>query len=110
MDEFLDLFSDLLSTVNKFHEYAELKKYTVAEVAKHNSRESIWVIIDGRVYDLTRYVDKHPGGHLMIENMAGKDCLGTDAFANYHTARVYKHMLPPMLIGEAGTLASVLLG
>mmetsp|Transcript_5783 Transcript_5783/g.8134 ORF Transcript_5783/g.8134 Transcript_5783/m.8134 type:complete len:545 (+) Transcript_5783:74-1708(+) len=77
----------------------ELKKYTVAEVAKHNSRESIWVIIDGRVYDLTRYIDKHPGGHLMIENMAGKDC--TDAFANYHTARVYKHMLPPMLIGEA---------
>ena len=41
----------------------------------------------------------------MLENMAGKDCLGlkapvgafygrgTDAFANYHTARVYKQLL-----------------
>ncbi|CAJ1461376.1 unnamed protein product [Effrenium voratum] len=77
----------------------ELKKYTVEEVAKHNTRESIWIIVDDLVYDLTRYIDKHPGGPLMIENMAGKDC--TDVFANYHSARVYKQMLPPMLIGQA---------
>eukprot|EP00931_Biecheleriopsis_adriatica_P023588 TRINITY_DN14868_c0_g1_i1.p1 TRINITY_DN14868_c0_g1~~TRINITY_DN14868_c0_g1_i1.p1 ORF type:complete len:553 (+),score=87.03 TRINITY_DN14868_c0_g1_i1:97-1755(+) len=78
---------------------APLARYTMAEVAKHNSRESIWIIVDERVYDLTKYIDKHPGGPLMIENMAGKDC--TDVFANYHSARIYKHMLPPMLIGEA---------
>eukprot|EP00933_Yihiella_yeosuensis_P045819 TRINITY_DN41240_c0_g1_i1.p1 TRINITY_DN41240_c0_g1~~TRINITY_DN41240_c0_g1_i1.p1 ORF type:complete len:585 (-),score=102.45 TRINITY_DN41240_c0_g1_i1:318-1961(-) len=76
-----------------------LARYTVAEVAKHNTRESIWIIVDGRVYDLTRYVDKHPGGPLMITNMAGKDC--TDVFANYHPAKVYKQMLPAFLIGEA---------
>mmetsp|Transcript_89898 Transcript_89898/g.159955 ORF Transcript_89898/g.159955 Transcript_89898/m.159955 type:complete len:559 (-) Transcript_89898:102-1778(-) len=83
----------------KAHKKEPLKKYKVEEVAKHNTRESIWIIVDCRVYDLTNYIDKHPGGPLMIENMAGKDC--TDVFANYHSARVYKHMLPPFLIGEA---------
>lgn len=77
----------------------ELRKFTVEEVAKHNTRDSLWIIVDNMVYDTTRYIDKHPGGPLMLENMAGKDC--TDAFANYHTARVYKQLLPPMLIGEA---------
>jgi len=77
----------------------ELKKFTLEEVAKHNSRDSLWIIVDDMVYDATRYIDKHPGGPLMLENMAGKDC--TDVFANYHSARVYKQLLPPMLIGEA---------
>eukprot|EP00435_Cladocopium_sp_Y103_P031275 s1696_g7.t2 len=56
-----------------------------------------WGGDSSRVQD--QYIDKHPGGPLMLENMAGKDC--TDAFANYHSARVYKQLLPPMLIGEA---------
>jgi delta8-fatty-acid desaturase len=75
-----------------------LERYTMAEVAKHNSRESLWIVIDTIVYDCTKYVDRHPGGALMLENMAGKDC--TDVFANYHSARIYKQMLPPMVAGE----------
>mmetsp|Transcript_69868 Transcript_69868/g.195841 ORF Transcript_69868/g.195841 Transcript_69868/m.195841 type:complete len:524 (-) Transcript_69868:102-1673(-) len=76
-----------------------LAKYTMREVSGHNTRGDMWIVVDGLVYDVTRFVDKHPGGPLPIENMAGKDC--TDAFANYHAARVYKNMLPAFLIGEA---------
>lgn len=68
------------------------------QVAAKNTREELLISIDGRVYDLTKFVDQHPGGPLVIENMAGKDC--TDAFMNYHQARVYKTMLPPYLVGE----------
>jgi len=75
-----------------------LKKYTMKEVAEHNKRSDLWIVVDGFAYDVTNYVDKHPGGILPMENMAGKDC--TDVLANYHAARVFKHMLPAFLVGE----------
>ena len=52
----------------------------------------------GRAYDVSKYVENHPGGWLPIANLAGKDV--TDAFANYHTARVYKRLLPAFYIGD----------
>uniref|UniRef100_A0A7S4B931 Cytochrome b5 heme-binding domain-containing protein n=1 Tax=Chrysotila carterae TaxID=13221 RepID=A0A7S4B931_CHRCT len=77
---------------------SKLASYTMAQVAARNTSSELWVAIDGYVYDLTRFVLKHPGGALPIMNMAGKDC--TDVFANYHPARVYKTMLPAYLIGQ----------
>jgi delta8-fatty-acid desaturase len=76
----------------------ELPQYTLAEVAKHCTREDAWIIIDERVYDMTKFIDKHPGGVGPMVNLAGKDC--TDVFANYHAARIYQTMLPGFLIGE----------
>ena len=75
-----------------------LPKYTMAEVAKHNTKDDCWIILDERVYDITRFIDRHPGGVGPVANMAGKDA--TDVFANYHAARVYKNMLPQYLVGE----------
>lgn len=74
------------------------KGITMAEVAKHDKRDDCWVCIDGKAYDVTSYVDRHPGGWLPIVNMAGKDC--SDAFANYHPANVYKILLPSYYIGD----------
>jgi len=74
------------------------KKFTMEEVGRHTSRDDLWIIVDGLAYDVTSFVDKHPGGALPMENMAGKDC--TDVFANYHASRVYKHMLPAYYVGE----------
>lgn len=47
-------------------------RLTVEEIAKHNSRESCWVIIQGRTYDLTEFLDEHPGGAGTILRYAGK--------------------------------------
>lgn len=69
----------------------------IKEIAKHNRKDDAWVVIDGYVYDVTKYVELHPGGWLPIATLAGKDC--TDAFANYHPARVYRNLLPQYLIG-----------
>jgi L-lactate dehydrogenase (cytochrome) len=49
------------------------KKLTGAEVAKHNSRESCWVILHGRAYDVTEFLPEHPGGPKIILKYAGKD-------------------------------------
>jgi hypothetical protein len=43
------------------------------EVQKHNTRDSCWVIIDGRVYDVTCIIDSHPGGTAVLLKNAGKD-------------------------------------
>lgn len=76
----------------------ELKTFTMEDVAQRNSKNEAWIIIDDLVYDVTNFVSKHPGGELVLLDMAGKDC--TDVFANYHSARIYKSWLPPYLIGK----------
>ena len=73
-------------------------KLTMANIAKHNTRDDLWIVVDGKCYDVTAFVDKHPGGWLVMTNMGGKDC--TDAFANYHPAKVYEKYLPNFLLGD----------
>lgn len=42
------------------------------EVATHCKKDDLWIMFEGRVYDLTGYIDSHPGG-LILLNHAGKD-------------------------------------
>ena len=55
---------------------------TADEVKKHNSAGDCWSIIDGVVYDLTNWVDSHPGGSSRITAICGKD--GTSNFLGQH--------------------------
>lgn len=56
--------------------------YTMAEVQKHNSATSCWSDINGSVYDLTDWVDNHPGGKAAILMICGKD--GSPLFNAQH--------------------------
>jgi len=71
---------------------------TMAEVAEHSTLADGWIVVDGRVYDVTKYVASHPGGVKPIACLLGKDA--TDAFANYHPAAVYEKSLPNFYVGD----------
>lgn len=55
---------------------------TTIEVAKHSEATSCWSIVYGNVYDLTKWIPKHPGGPAVIKAICGKD--GTAAFEGQH--------------------------
>jgi hypothetical protein len=55
-------------------------------VASHNTPEDLWCIIDHKVYDLTDFVDAHPGGSVVLEQVGGTDA--TTAFYNLHRQEV----------------------
>src|SRR5690242_3032626 len=58
------------------------KTYTLAEVATHKNNSSCWTAINGKVYDLTSWINRHPGGPERILNICGTDA--TDAFNIQH--------------------------
>ncbi len=55
---------------------------SITEVRKHNSREDAWVVLRGLVYDITKFLDHHPGGVTILEQVFGEDC--TELFDDYH--------------------------
>lgn len=48
------------------------------EVKKHTTRQSLWMVMDDKVYDITDYVSEHPGGEAVLIEEAGTDA--TEAF------------------------------
>ncbi|KAK5169731.1 uncharacterized protein LTR77_005709 [Saxophila tyrrhenica] len=59
--------------MNRDQQQPPEQKLSGEEIAKHNSRESCWVIIHGRAYDVTEFLPEHPGGPKIILKYAGKD-------------------------------------
>ena len=47
--------------------------YSLADIAKHNTAEDCWIILHGKVYDTTEFLQGHPGGANSIVSVAGAD-------------------------------------
>ena len=62
------------------------------EVGQHNSRDSCWVIVQGKVYDVTAYLDKHPGGSQILLQYGGKDA--TAVYEPIHPEGTIEESLP----------------
>uniref|UniRef100_A0A7I4KE15 Cytochrome b5 n=2 Tax=Brugia malayi TaxID=6279 RepID=A0A7I4KE15_BRUMA len=52
---------------------ADLQRVTRAQVAEHNTNSSVWMCIENQVYDLTTFLDQHPGGSEVLLKLAGHD-------------------------------------
>ncbi|KAI9510914.1 Flavocytochrome c [Russula earlei] len=74
------------------------KTYTIDEVATHNKKDDIWVIIDGQVLDVTKFLPDHPGGEKAILLYAGRDA--TEEFNMLHDPKVIPRYAPDAVIGR----------
>lgn len=72
--------------------------FTKDQVASHNKADSLWVIIDEDVYDLTKFQDEHPGGKKILQRVAGKDA--SKQFWKYHNEGILKKYKAQLQIGS----------
>ncbi|KJH53242.1 cytochrome b5-like Heme/Steroid binding domain protein [Dictyocaulus viviparus] len=68
------------------------------ELVKHNKRDDCWIHISGQVYDVTSYLEFHPGGILELMRAAGTDA--TELFNQYHPWVNYGSMLKSCHVGS----------
>ncbi|NTU73304.1 hypothetical protein HGB07_04000 [Candidatus Roizmanbacteria bacterium] len=75
---------------------------TADVVAKHSSLQDCWFIINNKVYDLTSYVEQHPGGRRNIATYCGQDA--TTAYMTKGGRGSHSSMadeeLSPLYIGD----------
>merc|ERR1712018_846273 len=100
-------FSEDLSNESEFLIYISImgeddKQYSLEEVESHNigrgPDKSVWMVIHDKVYDVTKFLDEHPGGEeILIEN-AGADA--TDAFEDVGHSTDAREMMKDYFIGE----------
>ncbi|NXA07674.1 CYB5B protein, partial [Sapayoa aenigma] len=68
------------------------------EVEKRNSSSEAWLVIHGRVYDVTRFLEEHPGGEEVLLEQAGRDA--TECFEDVGHSTDAREMLKQYYIGE----------
>ena len=86
-------------TVRGVHDKV-LKEYTLADIAQHNRQKDIWIVVKGKVYDVTPYVEEHPGGLAILRNAGGD---ATEGFHGpQHPPRVFD-IIDDFLIGKLRT-------
>ncbi|NXF79660.1 CYB5B protein, partial [Sclerurus mexicanus] len=68
------------------------------EVEKRNSSREAWLVIHGRVYDVTRFLEEHPGGEEVLLEQAGRDA--TESFEDVGHSTDAREMLKQYYIGE----------
>ena len=74
----------------------ELQKYPIYEVRKHNNQYDCWIIVGKYVYDVTTFLDQHPGSQQVILRNAGEIC---DYHFQFHSQKA-RNMLNKYKIGK----------
>jgi cytochrome b involved in lipid metabolism len=65
-----------------------LREISIEELEAANSVEKPWVAVRGKVYDLTKFVDKHPGGRDFLLLSVGRDA--TSLYESLHSEKMTK--------------------
>ncbi|MQL73884.1 hypothetical protein Taro_006247 [Colocasia esculenta] len=76
-----------------------LKKIPATEIRLHNSKKSCWLVIHGKVYDVTKFLDDHPGGEEVLLHASGTgDASGS--FEDVGHSSTARKRMTNYLIGE----------
>ncbi|KAE8382165.1 FAD binding domain-containing protein [Aspergillus bertholletiae] len=73
-------------------------EYTMEEIAKHNKKDDLWIVVKGVVLDVTNWLDEHPGGANALFNFMGRDA--TEEFAMLHDDEVIPKYAAQIVIGR----------
>jgi len=77
---------------------ANTKKYSLKEVEAHKDKKSCWIVISDNVYDVTKFLEEHPGGEEVLLEQAGKDA--TENFEDVGHSTDARTMMKDYLVGE----------
>ncbi|XP_060796796.1 cytochrome b5 [Neoarius graeffei] len=80
------------------HLPADVRCYTRAEVQAHNTSKDAWLIIHDQVYDITSFLEEHPGGEEVLLEQVGSDA--TESFEDVGHSTDAREMLHQYYIGE----------
>uniref|UniRef100_A0A2K5R8A6 Cytochrome b5 n=1 Tax=Cebus imitator TaxID=2715852 RepID=A0A2K5R8A6_CEBIM len=75
-----------------------VKYYTLEEIKKHNHSKSTWLILHHKVYDLTKFLEEHPGGEEVLREQAGGDA--TENFEDVGHSTDARELSKTYIIGE----------
>ncbi|KDP26389.1 hypothetical protein JCGZ_17547 [Jatropha curcas] len=74
------------------------KFFTLSEVSEHNNAKDCWLVIEGKVYDVTKFLEDHPGGDEVLLSATGKDA--TDDFEDVGHSSSARAMMDEFYVGE----------
>ena len=75
----------------------DTRSFTAEEVGRHTKEDDVWIILKGKVYDVTPYVNEHPGGAAILRNAGGDSTEGF--FGPQHPDRVFD-LIDDFYIGD----------
>jgi cytochrome b involved in lipid metabolism len=73
-------------------------QYSYAEVKKHNNNKSCWIIIHNEIFDVTKFLNEHPGGEEVLLEQAGKDA--SEPFEDVGHSTDAREMMKKYKVGE----------
>ncbi|KAI1768607.1 cytochrome b5 [Hypoxylon sp. FL1150] len=73
------------------------KELTYQDVAEHNTKKDLFVVIHDKIYDATKFVDEHPGGEEVLLDVGGQDA--TEAFEDVGHSDEARETLEQLLVG-----------
>ncbi|WBW75419.1 cytochrome b5 [Schizosaccharomyces osmophilus] len=74
------------------------KIVSVEEVMQHNTREDLWIAIKDEVFDITKFIEAHPGGEEVLVDLAGHDASGP--FDDVGHSEDAREMLKKFFVGK----------
>merc|ERR1712086_507719 len=85
--------------MGKLQRMSAMRIVSLSEVAQHGPESELpWVVVDGEVFDVSRFAEHHPGGKQILLSATGKDA--SDAFNLYHHSGVLLKYREKLKIGE----------
>lgn len=76
----------------------DVKYYTLEDIRVHNMSNDTWLIIHDKVYDITSFLEEHPGGEEVLLEQAGADA--TESFEDVGHSTDAREMLMQYYVGE----------